>query len=481
MVDGTSFSRVEVMPDISPGNKDAMLQFFTSLNFENNRVDTINDVKSRHTEQVFDDILFTLQRFINHQVWTLDIIYHYGREPRPVHNIFDSYTILSIASFQSMGPFETLYSQKNKPDIFRVLSTEAIFSKAIFNHAYQDYDADSKLNKRESQPYFSAFLQVDSDLNRFNLDELVTAYEISAFFNDNQGEGYVDFNAFVALSYLYEKFPFELIYSKTEQEIGIERNLVRYFEGLKASSMSIGMQLSATDTLAVTGSHVEVSLMALIKGDIPAFIIDRIEQPHGLSHEIWEAMLTGELYTNIQEEYRLQTQRIKEIDEYIKETEDIIKNIKSPEEYIRNQITRYSSLNPEQTFSVSIINRPPDRLRGNIKERNKFIQVHPPTVKNFTVYDIITGRAEHELSRYRLTDLLIDWEDNSDLAYITQYRDWIINGYSDYIDSIDADRIDHYFTLLQEISGKGKVDKCLTKSYRIFRLIIIQYVFHTIF
>ena len=259
------------------------------------------------------------------------------------------------------------------------------------------------------------------------------------------------------MSYLYEKFPFELSRTKTEEELDIERNIMRFFEGLKVSS-NIGMQLSATDSLTVVGSHVEVSLMALIEGDIPLFIIDRIEQPNSISGEIWDDILSGALYQNMQEEHHLQIQRIKDVDNYIKKTEEIIKSIESPEEYIRKKITIYSSLSPERYFRVSIINRPPDRLRGNLKERNKYIRSHPPTVRHFTVYDIITGKAEHELSGYRLTDLIIDWEENSELAYIAQYRDWIINGYSGYIDTIDRSRIDNYFTLLHEASGEDKFD-----------------------
>jgi hypothetical protein len=453
-----SFSQVDVLPDIPLENKHAMLTFFTALSLEIERVNNVNAAKSINTEELLNEILFTLQRFIDCQVWTLDIINYYRGSPRPTYNIFDTYTILSIASFQSMGPFETLYSQKNKPDIFRIFPTEEVFSKVIFNHAYKSHGTDTNLKIREYQPYFSAFTQVEVDLNRFNLDELVKSYEISAFFNDVNGktEGNINFYALTALSYLYEKFPFELTRSKTEEEISIEINIVRYFEGLKASSSN--MQLSATDTLAVTGSSVEVSLLALIEGDIPSFIVDKIKQPDNISDKVWETILSGELYQNMQEEVQLQTQRVEDIDEYMKKTEEIIQSIQSPEKYIRQNITKYSSLNPEQRFNVSIINRPPDRLRGNLREREKFLREPPPTIKNFTVYEIITGKADHALNHYRLTDLIIDWEESSELAYIAQHRDWIINGYDDYIDNIDSTRLDNYFTILHQISGDDKLD-----------------------
>ena len=449
-----SFSHVETMPEIRSGNKEVMLEFFTALSLEVERVDSINKLKSRHTDNVLNDMMFTLQRVIDNRIWTPDIIGSYSGEPKRTDNLFDTYDILYRASFQSMGPFETLYTQKNTPDILREFSTEQRFSQATFHTAYSHYEAGTTLTESAFQPYFAAFTQTETELTRFSLDELVKSYEVAAFFHGNEEQG-IDFHSLAALSYLYEKFSFELTRSKTEEELGIERNIVRFFEGIKVSSNT---QLSATDTLAVSGSHVEVSIISLIEGDIPACIVDKIEQPSSISDAIWDDMLSGKLYQDMQAEYQLHAQRIKNLDEYMKQTEDIINGIESPEQYIRKQIELYSPLDPERVFSVSVTNRPPDRLRGDLKARTKFIREHSPIVKHFTVYEIITGKAEHELSRYRLTDLIVDWEDNSDLAYISQYRDWIINGYADYIDSIDADRLDHYFSLLHEINGKDKID-----------------------
>ncbi|MBL5829201.1 hypothetical protein [Serratia fonticola] len=236
-------------------------------------------------------------------------------------------------------------------------------------------------------------------------------------------------------------------------------NVLRYLDGRENEVDSTELKPLWPHELIIPDTKLKVSLASVINGDIPKDIVALLNSPEVIDKDEWQGIISGRLYNEIKDETDRLDEEENEMDVFITKTEEVIKKIQSPEEYIRQWIKNNSNLEPDDTYTFYIRHPLPDRFKGNNRiyqnQIDGFRRRHPDVTRKVTIYDIITGKMQYELNPYRSMNVRIDMPENSEVASLFDIRGEAISGYEKYLDGINnehAKDLDNYFNLSSKLN-----------------------------
>ncbi|MFV8761994.1 hypothetical protein ACSMDK_12890 [Yersinia enterocolitica] len=238
-----------------------------------------------------------------------------------------------------------------------------------------------------------------------------------------------------------------------------------YLKGRVYNIESAAEKSSWPSEIQIPHTLIKVSLISVINGDVPKDIVATLSKPEMISEDDWQDVISGKLYDEIKSETDSQDEELNRVEEFITKVEGVIKNIQSPEEYIKQWIRNNSNLEPDDTYTFNITKPLPDKYARNNKLYEKpireFRRTHPDKTKTVTIYDIVIGKVNYDLNPTRSTNIKVVMPENSEVYKLYSRRDEAISGYEEYLDEINkkhAKDIDNYFTLSNKLNG-GAVNK----------------------
>jgi len=247
-------------------------------------------------------------------------------------------------------------------------------------------------------------------------------------------------------------------------------NIEIYFEERQKDQSASQEKLSASDLIAVSGTSIEVKLLSVVMGAIPEGILRDLVKPERISNDTWSEIISGELYEKIKEETDNQEKESADFYDFIEETERKINDIKSYEEFVKQWIEDNSNLASDSKTFVIIKKELPDSYKSASRkhDREKFLEEHKEMNITYNLYDVVSGRAEHEINRYLLTGAKVLWEEDSDVFELSEKREDSFKAYEEYLNGVsikDSKDIDRYFVFYQKYRGgkKRSLDKLLVE------------------
>lgn len=238
-----------------------------------------------------------------------------------------------------------------------------------------------------------------------------------------------------------------------------------YLKGRGDNNDSAAEKSSWPSEIQIPHTLIKVSLISVINGDVPKDIVATLVKPDMISDDEWQDIISGKLYDEIKSETDSQDEELNRVEEFITKVEGVIKNIQSPEEYIKQWIMNNSNLEPDDTYTLHITHPLPDKFKRNEKlyenQIREFKRRHPDKTKTVTIYDIVTGKVNYDLNPTRSTNVKVDVPENREVFNLYSRRDEAISGYERYLDEINnkhAKDLDNYFTLSNKLNC-GEMNK----------------------
>lgn len=239
-----------------------------------------------------------------------------------------------------------------------------------------------------------------------------------------------------------------------------DHNVVMYLDGKEDNGDSVKPIPLGSYKISIPKTTVEVSLVSVINGDIPKDLIAKIVRPDIIGEDDWQDITSGKLYNEIKEETDRLDEEISGLAKFITTTEEVIKSVQSPEDYIREWIKNNSNLDPDDTYTFYIRHPLQDRWKGNEKiyqnQIDTFRMNHPDITRTVTIYDIVTGKVLYDLNPRRSTNIQIDMPLNHEVAVLSEIREQAFvecKKYYEEINKVYSTDLDRYFTLSAKLYG----------------------------
>lgn len=238
-------------------------------------------------------------------------------------------------------------------------------------------------------------------------------------------------------------------------------NVVRYLDG-KADELNPSKKVPLSSyKISIPKTTLEVSLISVINGDIPNDITALLIRPDIIDENDWQEIISGQLYNDIKDETDRLDEEISELINFITRTEEVIKNVQSPEDYIRQWIKNESTLEADDTYTFYIRHPLQDRWKGNKRiyqnQIDNYRIDHPDITRTVTIYDVVTGKMQYDLNSYRSTNVKIYMPINHNVAAISDVREQAFVECEKYYDEIKkkyTTDFDRYFTLSAKLNGR---------------------------
>ncbi|MEK9495900.1 Fic family protein [Photorhabdus sp. P32] len=331
----------------------------------------------------------------------------------------------------------------------------AIFSEQDFTKAYEIYHSNNfnyqglRVEQEPYARYFRAFHHTDIHKQTYSASELENKYQAMIYFDKNRQfepdtdslavmshhiPYNYDFYGYTSLQYLKTKYPAELNHYHESNFANEEFNniiLIDYFEGWRQEH-NLSSNIDIETPLTIEDSIVEVSILGLLKGNIPDEIKQKIIFPEGITPEMQQELLNNNVGNKVDEFSQNVIAKLQRL----ATAEDTVSKIESPYQYIESRVKEIAGnrVSLDQQITVIISKRILDKCKPKANRHFDVCKNQPkPITKYFTVYDFIRNIHHKEFNKIEYSGKNIQFLLNSDVENVLIKLQDVTGDYEKYI------------------------------------------------